>query len=94
MNGVGTCRLVWPDTADLAAVRGITDTSFCEGWTVDVDWVVPTWKNEVTDELLIPVDDEVAAERGGFFAVLDELGGGQVEQVTADGLRSAQLYSH
>ena len=45
-----------------------------------------TGEDEVADDLLVPVDDKVAAKRGGLFAVLDEIGRGEVSEVAPDRL--------
>lgn len=39
--------------------------------------------NEVSDDLLVTVDDKVTTERGRFFAVLDELSGRKALKVTS-----------
>lgn len=39
--------------------------------------------NEVSDDLLVTVDDKVTTERARFFAVLDELSGRKALKVTS-----------
>lgn len=39
--------------------------------------------NEISDNLLITVDDKVTTERGRLFAVFDEFGGRKALKVTS-----------
>jgi hypothetical protein len=57
----------------LTTVRSIRDTSLGERWSEDIDGVVTTGENEVSDKLFISVDDKVSSKRRGFLSVLDEV---------------------
>lgn len=82
MDSIGTCGLVRANTSDLTSVGCISHTSFCERWSIQVKRVVTAGKNEVSNELLISVNDEISTERSGFFAVLDQFSRGEVQEVT------------
>lgn len=83
-------RLVRSDTTDLASVCRISSSSFRERRSVQVERVMATGKNEVSDEFFVSVDNKVSSERGGFFAVLDKLGRREFAQVTSDRLALAR----
>ena len=86
MDRVGNGRLVWSDASDLTSVRRIAGSPLGEGRSIKVERVVTSGKNEISDELLVSVDNEVTSERSGFFAVLDKLGCRELAQVATDGL--------
>jgi len=50
-----------------------------------------TGDDEVPDYLLVAVDDEVSAEGGGFFAVLDQVRRGEAADVTSYRLGTISL---
>jgi hypothetical protein len=86
VDRVGAGGLVRSDTSDLAPVRRIRHTALGETGSVQVQRVVPAGDDEVPDELLVAVDDEVSAKRGGLLATLDHLGGGHAGEVAPRGL--------
>lgn len=83
MNSVGTRSLVRSDTSNLTAVGSVGSTTLGERRSVKVDRVVSSGNNEVSDDLLVTVDDKVTTERARFFAVLDELSGRKALKVTS-----------
>lgn len=77
MHRVRAGRLVRSDTSDLGTVRRVARASLGERVSEDGDNVVPSGKDQEPDQLFVSVDDEVTAERGGFFVGVDEgVGGG------------------
>ena len=78
MNRVGASRLIRTDTSHLAAVRSITDSALREGSAIQVESMVTTRYDQVSDDFLIPVDDEIPAERGGFLATFDQASSGKI----------------
>lgn len=83
VNSVGTRSLVRSDTSNLTAVGSVGSTTLGERRSVKVDRVVSSGNNEVSDDLLVTVDDKVTTERGRFFAVLDEFSGRKALKVTS-----------
>ena len=86
MNRVGHGRLVRAHTTNLASVCGVSSSTFGEGRSVEVEGVMTTGKDEVSDKLFVSVDDEVSSERGGLFAVFDQLGCWEFTQITSNRL--------
>ena len=86
VKGVGDGGLILSNATDLGTEGGVTWTSFGEGGTKKGDDVVTTRENEVSDDLFVSVDDEVASEGSRLFVSGDESGGGGTFEVAARGL--------
>ncbi len=75
MEHVGHALLIWPDAPYLDTVRRICRTSFCKGWSVDGERIISARQNEVTDDLLVTINDEIAPELFGLFVPGNEFSG-------------------
>lgn len=62
MDCVCASGLVGPDTSNLTSIRRVSNSSLGEGRSIDVERVVTTRKNEISNDLFVSVHDEVASE--------------------------------
>lgn len=64
--------LVATDTSDLGSERGVTRSSLGERRSEEGDDVVTAGEDEVSDNLLVSVDDEVTSKRGRLLVRGDQ----------------------
>jgi len=92
VKSVGDGGLIFSNATDLGTEGGVTWSSFGEGGTKEGDDVVATGENEVSDDLFVSVDDEVASEGSRLFVSGDESGGGGSFEVAARGLKARRRF--
>lgn len=64
MDCVCASGLIRPNTSDLTSIGRVSNSSLGEGRSIDVERVVTTRENEISNDLFVSVHDEVASEGG------------------------------